>query len=76
VNQASRDGSPAPTVTEVQGPLFGEPARWITWQSRAGALFREAIVKRGQGDAVHVYAIGADEAALVELQGIAATLTD
>jgi hypothetical protein len=76
LNQASRDGGPAPSATEAEGPLFGQPARWITWQSRAGARFREAIVKRGELDAVHVYAIGADEAALVELQRIAATLTE
>lgn len=76
VNQATRDGSPAPAVTEAEGPLFGEPARWITWRSRGGVLFREAIVKRADLDAVHVYAVGADLAALAELQRIAATLAE
>jgi hypothetical protein len=39
-------------------------------------LFREAIVKRADLDAVHVYAVGADLAALAELQRIAATLAE
>lgn len=43
-------------VTTVAGTLLGEPVEWHVWSSE-GAAFREAIVRRGDHDAIHVYQV-------------------
>ena len=72
--QAAREGDPEPPATSEKGTLLDQDTTWIAWTTREGVKVKESVVKLGEHEAVHVFALAGTDEDLATLMKIASSL--
>ncbi|MBL9027269.1 MAG: hypothetical protein JNL21_34060 [Myxococcales bacterium] len=72
--QAARDGGPEPPATSEDGTLLEQKTTWVVWTTKEGVKVKETVLKLGEHEAVHVFALAGTDEDLATLMKIASSL--